>query len=136
MQYLCDRPKTETTALRPRCGLPCPFCNCPCDRPANHDTTVKHRTCHQPSAFSGMKDLKSQKLVPHHCPCNVATTDCFQVEGMTDFRPWSEYCKQFPEWYQLVESQHLKLRECIMFKYNNKLAQYWGFEPADDIPAS
>lgn len=138
MQYLRNRPKTEsTTALRPRCGVPCPLCNCPCDQPANHDASVtKHRTCHQPSAFSGMKHASSGKLVSQHCPCQFASTDQFKVDGMTDFRPWREYCQQFPEWGQPVESQPLKLREYIMFKYNKELADYWGNEPADDIPSS
>ena len=134
---LRELPKSEENALRVRCAVPCPVCKCPCELEADHNTDVKkHRTCHQPRGLNGWGYVTSDRLIPDHCPLSFDKNNLVDFKGDGNFTRFREYPCIHPEWEAPRWSEPLRIREYIMYNFNDELAKFFELKPANNIPAS
>lgn len=135
-------PKGPDSALSARCGEPCPICRCPCELEQGHSILANgtpgklHNTCHQPNALTGWHHTKSEKLEPRGCAALVNTNHLFKRSEDTEYRPYSNWDIYFPDWTRPIDGiLPLHLREYIVHTYNEHLAKFYGYKPAENVPA-
>jgi hypothetical protein len=122
----------------PRCDAQCPCCSSLCIEAFNHDTQHRpHDAVHQPGGVAGQGYYRTDVLVAKTCSQFYEQDGWFYLHKEdTVEKKYRDFSKVFPEWKDPRIYEESPLREYILAKYNNKIAEKYSLKPCPDVPAS
>jgi hypothetical protein len=134
VQYMKD---LNDPAALPRCDAYCTMCNSLCIEAANHDTKLTpHDAIHQPAGIAGVHCSKSLELSSTTCSQSYEQNETFRLpnEDENVIHKFRDYAKVVNGWKDPRINEELPLREYILAKYNEYIAQKYGLKPCPEIP--
>lgn len=137
LQYMRDVRRDEVA--RPRCKSVCPHCRCICIHPANHPSTIKHNSFHQPIGVTGWRfhcdDPQSEwhgTLVSHTCSTGLTKGHKFWCNNK--FHKYDDFEKMYSGWSLPRLTERLPLREYLFATYHQEMAKMFHCKPCLNVP--
>ncbi|KDO16982.1 hypothetical protein SPRG_17296 [Saprolegnia parasitica CBS 223.65] len=138
LDLIRDEAYGAVDGIVPRCGEPCPWCQCPCTKALGHASKSVydrlHDAPHQPSGLVGAYKSSTEELSPYSCAQSVVQGRWMKYRGKSS--RFKDFEKVFPAWATPHVTVHLPLREYIFADCQDELADMHDLRKCVDMPAS